>query len=167
MNQYHTPSHKSVYFGFNAISECGIDIRHYQNILQDFGSIYIFSIIVISKFVVDTGYRYLKYFYFHLKPEVSVSASETDLDNSLIKAYPSPANNYITVECEEAVDIFDLNGKIIFSFPQLLNKKIIDLSLLSAGTYIIARSNSFGCKSFNTFEIYKNMIFICEKKILQ
>ncbi len=142
--KYHTPTRKSTYFGFNVVSECGVNKIQYSNVLKDLGETYICCVILYPGFIVDTGFRYYKNFHFHLKPEVSINVSDLDSVVSLIKAYPNPANNYITVECEEALEILDLTGKILFSFAQHNVKRIIDISLLPSGTYIIAKTNSYG-----------------------
>lgn len=142
LTKYHKPSRKSEYFGMKTVSECGTDTFQYHNLLRDVGSTYIYIILVLPRYAVDTGYRYLKYFYFHLKPDDSVNVTEEDSEESLIKAYPNPANNYISIECEEALEIIDIKGNILFSFPRHNEKIIVDLSLLPIGTYIISKTSS-------------------------
>lgn len=144
LTKYHTPSRQSTYFGFSAISECGKNKIQYSNVLKDIGSTYICCILLYPGSIVDTSILNYKYFHFHLKPEDLVNTTQDDFENSGIQAYPNPANNYITIECEEAVEILDLNSKRLFSFPKFDKKRFVDLSLLPSGTYIIAKTNSKG-----------------------
>ncbi|MEP7196502.1 MAG: T9SS type A sorting domain-containing protein [Saprospiraceae bacterium] len=145
LSKFHTASHKSTYLAFSAISECGRDTVYYSNILKGLdSSTFIGSILLYPGFILDTGYRNYKHFYFHLKPDFSNNANETNSEESLIKAFPNPANNYIIIECEEAIEIMDIKGNILFSFPRQDEKRIVDLSLLPIGTYIISKTNSFG-----------------------
>ncbi|HMW38405.1 MAG: T9SS type A sorting domain-containing protein [Saprospiraceae bacterium] len=144
LTKYHTPTRQSTYFGFNVVSECGTKKIQYSNALKDIGSTYICCIVLFPGTINDTDFIYYKYFHFHLKPENSVNLTEEDSIDSLLKAYPNPANNYITIECEEATEILDLNSKKLFSFPKNEKKRIVDLSLLPSGTYIIAKINPNG-----------------------
>ncbi|MBL0236595.1 MAG: T9SS type A sorting domain-containing protein [Saprospiraceae bacterium] len=85
-----------------------------------------------------------KYFSIHLKPNLTINSSNQFLENNSLNAYPNPANNYIVVECKEAIEIFNSEGDLIFSVPSNEEKKILDLNLIESGVYIIKKIDSRG-----------------------
>ena len=69
------------------------------------------------------------------------SANIGEFNNSEIKIYPNPTNDFVTIQGPKnfennQVEILDLSGKILFS-KTLSESALLDLSHLSAGTYFI------------------------------
>ncbi|MCF8408479.1 MAG: T9SS type A sorting domain-containing protein [Crocinitomicaceae bacterium] len=69
------------------------------------------------------------------------SANIGEFNNSEIKIYPNPTNDFVTIQVPKnfennQVEILDLSGKILFS-KTLSESALLDLSHLSAGTYFI------------------------------
>ena len=69
------------------------------------------------------------------------SANIGEFNNSEIKIYPNPTNDFVTIQVPKnfennQVEILDLSGKILFS-KTLSESALLDLSHLYAGTYII------------------------------
>ncbi|RTY70571.1 reprolysin-like metallopeptidase [Flavobacterium sp. LB2P53] len=71
----------------------------------------------------------------------SLSLSAKKFDTSLIRVYPNPAKNSITVQFEKTqhldVAVFDLLGRQILSTVLKSSSNTIDVSSLSSGTYIM------------------------------
>jgi hypothetical protein len=69
------------------------------------------------------------------------SANIGEFNKSEIKIYPNPTNDFVSIQVpnnfeNNQVEILDLSGKILFS-KTLSESAVLDLSLLSAGTYFI------------------------------
>lgn len=69
------------------------------------------------------------------------SANIGEFNNSEIKIYPNPTNDFVTIQVPKnfennQVEILDLSGKILFS-KTLSESALLDLSHLYAGTYFI------------------------------
>jgi hypothetical protein len=69
------------------------------------------------------------------------SANIGEFNNSEIKIYPNPTNDFVTIQVpnnfeNNQVEIQDLSGKILFS-KTLSESALLDLSHLSVGTYFI------------------------------
>jgi hypothetical protein len=69
------------------------------------------------------------------------SANIGEFNKSEIKIYPNPTNDFVSIQVPKnfennQVEILDLSGKILFS-KTLSESAVLDLSLLSAGTYFI------------------------------
>jgi hypothetical protein len=69
------------------------------------------------------------------------SANIGEFNNSEIKIYPNPTNDFVTIQVPKnfennQVEILDLSGKILFS-KTLSESSVLDLSLFSSGTYFI------------------------------
>lgn len=82
----------------------------------------------------------------------AIGINEIELNkNQLYKIYPNPSNNYIWIELNKIknvdgkFDVFDLNGKLIYS-SKISDKTKINTSDWKAGHYIISISNQKGAK---------------------
>lgn len=72
---------------------------------------------------------------------------EDNISGSLIKLYPNPAHSIIIVEISNSdlskneqsnvIQIFDLQGKMVYHKTGVTKYSAIDLSMLSNGTYIL------------------------------
>lgn len=60
-------------------------------------------------------------------------------NNDLFKIYPNPANDYITVECQDGktIQIFDLSGRLLIE----QKARMLDVSGLRCGIYIVKIDN--------------------------
>ncbi|MBK9718207.1 MAG: T9SS type A sorting domain-containing protein [Saprospiraceae bacterium] len=143
LKNYHSIQNKSTYIGVSAISECG-DRNDYHNALNNTDSIYIWSLILPQKNTSRKDLKNYKYFSIHLKPNLTINSSNQFLENNSLNVYPNPANNYIVVDCKEAIEIFNSEGDLIFSVPSNEEKKILDLNLIESGVYIIKKIDSRG-----------------------
>lgn len=74
-----------------------------------------------------------------------VGIEESGLLNFL-KVYPNPAINNITIESvqKSTIEIFNIQGELIFSFFAEENHEIIDVSKLSKGMYFVKVKNENG-----------------------
>ena len=82
-----------------------------------------------------------------LDPTVSIGENAID-DGGLVKVYPNPANNSLTIETEHpdrySIEITSLNGQLIFSTIMVGNTHQLDLSSFQKGAYLITiRSKDF------------------------
>jgi hypothetical protein len=62
-----------------------------------------------------------------------------ELQTSRIKAYPNPTNRYLNIECDVAlkeINIIDMKGRVVFT-NETQNDRIIDLSMLENGVYVL------------------------------
>jgi hypothetical protein len=72
---------------------------------------------------------------------ITNTAVETLLANSMVKVYPNPAKDFITIEITESnndgmITLFDLTGKQIYK--ALLNKhQIVPINDLNNGMYLV------------------------------
>jgi hypothetical protein len=83
-----------------------------------------------------------------------------ELKNSVsdVKIFPSPADNELTIDVtlkyniSLTCDIYDLNGRLVYSAPMRSTKEKIDVSAFSAGRYILkigdAKRNLLYSKKF-------------------
>lgn len=92
---------------------------------------------------------------FH-QPESSLSVSVNEIDfTSQINVYPNPVIDLLTIDFGRTtnesnnIQLFDSNGKLIYNSSNQLNYQTIDMSLFSAGNYILKLSNkNLELKSF-------------------
>lgn len=86
------------------------------------------------------------------------SSVETDIvSEEHIQIYPNPSSDYIYVRNESPISniqIFDINGQIVYSNSENGNVLKIDLTNFTTGTYIIKVSDSKSIKTskFNVFK---------------
>ena len=69
-------------------------------------------------------------------------ANETfNLDSSNFTTFPNPTNNFVNIETKESkiqkVELYDINGKLLFVEIHNSNKVKIDISSLEKGIYFL------------------------------
>src|SRR5690606_25458744 len=72
------------------------------------------------------------------------------LANNSLNIYPNPANDFIKITMRidlghfNSIDLFDLQGKVVLSIPisasEIYNGKVIDISFLPIGMYMVSLS---------------------------
>ena len=68
----------------------------------------------------------------------STSLTTTDLSIDNVNMYPNPSENIITFDNPlEIVEIFDITGKKLYTFRDVLKNQNLDISNLSSGYYIV------------------------------
>ncbi len=75
--------------------------------------------------------------------DADMVASLPELEN-LISIYPNPASSYLTIQNKtnsNQLTIFDLNGKLVKTYPLENGLNTIDLKSFSKGTYIVKIDN--------------------------
>lgn len=66
-----------------------------------------------------------------------------EFNEKQLKIYPNPSHNFVTVDWDKEISgslnlsIYDIQGKLIYTLPDLPRKKEIDLTHFSAGIYFI------------------------------
>lgn len=74
-----------------------------------------------------------------------ISSAYDKIEGETISIYPNPASDYIIISVEEIEDfnvkLYSMSGKKITSFS---NEKIVDLSKIPAGTYLVEVTDAFG-----------------------
>lgn len=80
--------------------------------------------------------------------DIVVKLGLNDFDLSKLRYYPNPVNDVLTVRYSEVitkVEVFDLNGRLVITRAFDKPEVQLDLSALSAGTYMLnihAKDNS-------------------------
>ncbi|GGD13788.1 T9SS type A sorting domain-containing protein [Flavobacterium orientale] len=84
---------------------------------------------------------------------IQQTLSVNDLVSSSMKIYPNPSKDFVTIESDnnymiDAIQITDLNGRIIDSYSVNANEYGLNISNLSKGVYLIriATDNGVGVK---------------------
>ena len=68
----------------------------------------------------------------------STSLTTTDVSIDNVKMYPNPSENIISFDNSlEIVEIFDITGKKLYTFIDVLKNQNLDISNLSSGYYIV------------------------------
>ena len=68
----------------------------------------------------------------------STSLTTTDVSIDNVKMYPNPTENIISFDKSlEIVEIFDITGKKLYTFIDVLKNQNLDISNLSSGYYIV------------------------------
>lgn len=70
------------------------------------------------------------------------STDTQDIYQSSINIYPNPFTNLIQVDAQN-IEVYDLNGSLVYRNRSRLSNKSIDLSHLSQGMYIIKANNTY------------------------
>ena len=70
--------------------------------------------------------------------QFSTSLTTTDVSIDNVKMYPNPSENIISFDNSlEIVEIFDITGKKLYTFIDVLKNQNLDISNLSSGYYIV------------------------------
>ena len=81
-----------------------------------------------------------------IEVKVTITLGLNDLDLAALKYYPNPAESQLTVSYKDVIkslEVFDLSGKLIKTQAFESNDVRLDVSTLSAGTYMIkVRTNA-------------------------
>ena len=85
-------------------------------------------------------------------PGITLHMNDEKIVDDLV-IYPNPASSFISIKSNKnlLIQIYNLHGKLLFEN----NLKVIDLSDLFSGTYIIKTTDSNSNYS-NTYKLIKN-----------
>lgn len=83
------------------------------------------------------------------------SLSISDTSKSIIRAYPNPVVDYLTITSmknTKSVKVVDITGRVVIHSTKAVKENKIDMSSLTPGTYIVTVETEDGVKTFKSIK---------------